>query len=90
MKRNTGIGLNYIIKNPQYKGIFDGFSGKRLVNLGIDFGWFECRISEELLDFYLQNLKFQISLYKERTLKFSVLFLSNLNIFYYFFIPNCF
>ena len=48
--------------NPQYKGIFDGFSGKRLVNLGIDFGGFECRISEELLNFYLQNLKYELGL----------------------------
>lgn len=34
-----------------------GFSGKEEKYLGIDWGGFELSINEELLDFYLENLK---------------------------------
>jgi hypothetical protein len=51
-----------MVKNPKYKDIYNGFTGT-LVKIqdqstfGINFGGCEVNITEDLLDFYIENLK---------------------------------
>jgi hypothetical protein len=51
----------HLVEGAEYDNQYTGFKIKGEINyIGIDFGRFELKISEELLDFYLENLRYEL------------------------------
>ena len=55
-----------IEKNPEYQDMRNGNgyfkSEEKIRYFGLDFGGFECSLDEEMLNFYIQNLKCELGL----------------------------
>lgn len=51
-----------IVQNAEYINQWNGLRGKEILCVGLDFGGFECYISENQLIFWIENLKYELGL----------------------------